>query len=290
MHPVVLSKKTRVFAAAIVAAVLFVPAISSIARADGTQITVDGVTLPEPAISHNGTAYVPMRSTFERLGSEVTFEGQSATATMNGSNLLTATIGSTAATLRGVSQQLDAPVYEEGGRVYIPLTALATIFGAHIAQTANGYDITSAPQRTGFPWWGWALIIVALLALLWMLARRPATIAAPGVQPARNPLVTALLGLIPTLGLEHRMGIASSIMDTFANRGYTTQTFQNAGVDVAAARTGNVDALSGLVQRAATLAPPALRDSIAKYAQSVPSFLTGLSPNIASSLKGMIGA
>jgi hypothetical protein len=86
------------------------------------------------------------------------------------------------------------------------------------------------------------------------------------------------------------MGIAGSIFDTFADRGYNAQAFQNAGTDVSAARAGNVDALSSAVQQAATFSPQVLRDAITNYAQRVPSFLSSLSPNVASSFRGLIGA
>jgi len=272
-------------------AALLVPAINSQAQADGTGITIDGVTMPEPSIIHNGAAYVPMRSTFEKLDSDVTFQGQTATATMNGNNLLSATIGSTDATIRGVSHPLDAPVYEENGLVYIPITALATIFGAQITQTATGWNITSAAPHVGMPWWLWPLIALAVLGLLWWFMRRPTPTAAPSIAGiAQNPLVSTLLGLIPTLGLEHRMGIAGSILDTFASKGFNAQSFQNGGADIAAARAGNISAVGDLVKQGASFAPQGLRDAVTTYSQRVPSFLTSLSPNVASSLKGLLGA
>ncbi len=276
---------------AVVMATAFVVLFAHLgANADGYGITINGATLPEPSITHNGITYVPMRSTFESLGANVTFQGQTATAVMNGNNILSATIGSNAATIKGVSQQLDGPVYLTDGRVYIPITALATIFGARIEQTATGWNITSAAPHAGIPWWLWALIALAIVAIIMRFMRRPAQVATPGISVPRNPLVTTLLTLLPTLGVEHRTGIASSILDTFANRGYNLQSFQSSGVDVASARTGNVDAVSGLVQQAASFSPQMLRDAVSNYAQRVPSFLSSLSPNVASSLKGLIGA
>jgi hypothetical protein len=288
MSPSTISK-SHMWLAAVAIAVL-VLCNQTITKADGPGITVNGVTIPESPITHNGLTYVPMRATFEGLGSTVTFQGQTATAVMNGNELLSATIGSNTATIKGATQQLDGPVYETGGRVYIPITALTTIFGAHVEQTATGWNITSTVPHAGLPWWLWALIALVIIGLILWFARRPTQAERPGITIPRNPLVTTLLTLIPTLSVEHRTGIVGSILDTFANRGYNTQAFQDAGTDVAAARAGNADAASGLVQQAASFSPQILRDAITNYAQRVPSFLSGLSPNVASSLRGMIGA
>jgi Copper amine oxidase N-terminal domain len=280
----------RLFAVVLTIAALLVPMMNAQASADSSGITINGVTLTDNSIVHNGVTYVPMRSTFEGLGATVTFQGQTATALMNGNNVLSATIGSNSATIRGVSQALDAPVYETNGLVYIPITALATIFGAHITQTATGWNITSAAPHTGVPWWLWALIALAVVAVVLWFMRRPSFTTTPSFGVTQNPLVVTLLGLLPTLGVAHRTGITASILDKFASKGTTAHSFQDAGVDVAAARSGDVGAVGDLVKQAAGSSPQGLRDAIANYSQSVPSFMTNLNPNVASSLKGLLHA
>jgi hypothetical protein len=294
---------------------------TSAVRADVNSVTVNGVPMAatENVMVRGGAVFVPMRSVFEKLGATVTYNGKIATAKMNGADAFDATLGSTSATIKGAPSTLSAAPFGVGDHVYIPLSALATLFGAKYTHGPNGYVISApvlhavsiaapsvqatlapAPAATGgFNWWPWLLGLIALVLLGWLLMRgRPAGatgvstgtaayvppkssgVSPGGVAAAATGLAPMLLQLIPNLSADHRAGLGGSILDTVGSV---------AGINTNSILSGDAGPLASLVRAVAERNPQGLIDAVKSYATSNPAFLDSIPPGILSQLKGYIG-
>jgi hypothetical protein len=291
-------------------------AAGATARADVNSVTVNGVPLAatENVVVHNGVPFVPMRSVFEKLGAVVKFNGKTANATMNGADAFDATLGSTSATIKGAPATLTAAPFAIGDHVYVPVSALATMFGAHYTHGPTGFNITAAvprvavsmptvtappaPATGGFNWLPWLIGIIILALLAWLLTRgRPTAatgvsagtaaytpppgsgVSPGGVAAGVAGLAPMLLNLIPNLGADHRAGIAGSILDSVGSV---------AGINTNSALSGDAGPLASLIRTVSDSNPQALGDAVKSYAMSNPQFLSSIAPGLASQLKGYL--
>ena len=109
-------------------------------------VTVNGMTLSEPAVVMNGTLYLPLRAFANALGNaSVSYNKSTKTATLTMSGLyLTATDGGF------VTYANDRPLFSfspnvlmSNGRMYVPASALTKALGVEIkSQTRDAVSIT----------------------------------------------------------------------------------------------------------------------------------------------------
>ena len=121
--------------------------------ASAPSVVIDGtpVTFDQPPVQQVGRIFVPLRGVFERLGASVVFAGGQINAT-SGSHTIGLHVGEPTATIDGVSQALESPPIQIGGRVLVPLRFVANALGASVnfddrTQTAyiNRARATSPP-------------------------------------------------------------------------------------------------------------------------------------------------
>lgn len=85
------------------------------------------------ATVRNGCTMVPMRKIFEELGAEVSWNGETQTASgaKNG-DICTVTIGDNMIYKNGLGKELSAPAVIENGRTLVHARAIAEVFGAEV--------------------------------------------------------------------------------------------------------------------------------------------------------------
>ncbi|MDQ2681416.1 MAG: copper amine oxidase N-terminal domain-containing protein [Candidatus Eremiobacteraeota bacterium] len=115
---------------------LLLALLPAAALAARVKVAVNDRPIELPAYANHGRVMVPMRSIFEALGAQVTYEGRkhmihAATAT----HWLALQIGSKTATVDGRSQKLDAPARVRAERTFVPIRFVSQSLGAVV-----GYD------------------------------------------------------------------------------------------------------------------------------------------------------
>jgi hypothetical protein len=92
--------------------------------------------------------YVPLRGVFERLGASVVYQNGIINAT-RGSTTIELHIGSTTATVNGMSEGLDSPPFLVGDRTLVPLRFVSQALGATVAfiQSSDTVAITTPEMR-----------------------------------------------------------------------------------------------------------------------------------------------
>lgn len=97
------------------------------------DVVLDGAPLalnPAP-ITQAGRVYVPLRGVFEALGASVVYQNGTINASRR-SETVSLHIGSTDATVSGVSKTLDSPPFIIGAATYVPLRFVAQALGARV--------------------------------------------------------------------------------------------------------------------------------------------------------------
>jgi len=95
---------------------------------EGIPLTFD---VPPQVV--NGRTMVPMRAIFEELGAEIVWDGASSTATATkGDTTFVLPIGSSTATVNGVSRALDQPAVTLSGRTLVPLQFVGEALGVAV--------------------------------------------------------------------------------------------------------------------------------------------------------------
>jgi len=97
------------------------------------SVTVNGspVTFNPPPIERAGRVFVPLRGVFERLGASVVYQGGVINATGN-QRTIALKIGSTTATINGVSKTIDSAPFIIGASTYVPLRFVSEALGAGV--------------------------------------------------------------------------------------------------------------------------------------------------------------
>jgi hypothetical protein len=117
----------------LIAVVLGAAPLAVIAQDTPVTVTVNGapVSFDQPPVEQVGRIYVPLRGVFERLGASVVYANGAIEAT-RGSTQISLQVGSTTATVRGVTTTLDAAPFLIGARVLVPLRFVAQALGATV--------------------------------------------------------------------------------------------------------------------------------------------------------------
>ena len=99
------------------------------------KIKVNGALLQDAqAILKDGSTLLPVRSVSNALGGEVTWDGNTKTASINkDGTLVTITIGQKEITVNGKKQEISTPAQVINGRTYVPLRALGEALECDIA-------------------------------------------------------------------------------------------------------------------------------------------------------------
>jgi len=117
----------------LIAVVLGAAPLAVSAQSSPVTVTVNGapVSFDQPPVEQVGRIYVPLRGVFERLGASVVYANGAIEAT-RGSTSISLQVGSTTATVRGVTTTLDAAPFLIGARVLVPLRFVAQALGATV--------------------------------------------------------------------------------------------------------------------------------------------------------------
>ena len=126
------------------------------------SVTVNGsaVTFNPPPVERAGRVFVPLRGVFERLGASVVYHNGIINATGN-QRTISLKIGSTAATINGVSKTIDSAPFIIGASTYVPLRFVGEALGAGVnydaanqlvaLQTGNGAAPVGAAAAPAAP-------------------------------------------------------------------------------------------------------------------------------------------
>ncbi len=159
--------------------------------AGAVSVTIDGQPVTG-AVAKDGHLMVPFRAPLEAIGASVSWDDATnvASASYNGAQLVTVTIGSTAANVTGTTHTLSvAPVLQDH-LAYIPVDALADISHASVTYSADretatvtnwdlaGVNAVGGSAPLGVLWiWVWILVIggIGYLIAAGVLSGRIAT-------------------------------------------------------------------------------------------------------------------
>jgi hypothetical protein len=101
-------------------------------------------------------------------------------------------------------------------------------------------------------------------------------------------IVNHLLGMVPNMPDEARAGLAQTVLGALGQNGTDESTVQDAGVATDDAKNGDPDALSALLQHAAS-DPASLKEAAIAYATSHPELLKQYAPNLMQGILGRLG-
>src|ERR1700687_3381118 len=113
------------------------PTIFAVLLLGATPVVIDGHALPSSALATiNDKTYVALRQVGQALGAQVSFDSKLRQATVTTEfREVVLVIDRPVAFVNGESRPIDAPPLFVGGRVMIPLRAIAQALGATV-----GYD------------------------------------------------------------------------------------------------------------------------------------------------------
>lgn len=125
--------KLKFLSAALALCILLVLPVTA-GETVSVEICYDDWVMPLTGYARAGVTYVPLRRFFELLGgSQVTWDGQSRSATVSGRASATFTLGQSNATMNGTRQRLTGTPYSSGGSMYVPLRGLAQAMSCDIS-------------------------------------------------------------------------------------------------------------------------------------------------------------
>lgn len=116
----------------IILILLFLFGIQPVVAEQPIKVVVNGsnIQFDSQPIIENGRTLVPMRKIFEALGATVDWNADTKTAIgIKGNKKVVLTIGSTEATVSGVSKKLDVPSQIVGNRTLVPLRFISESLG-----------------------------------------------------------------------------------------------------------------------------------------------------------------
>ncbi len=120
-------------------------------RASEREITVtlNGAVLEfsQPPTAVDGTTMVPMRTIFEALGTDVSWNGgdSSVTAVKNGRSAFV-TVGSTSARINGEAVELDQAPIIKNGTTLVPLRVVSEAMGVDVAWDQENYTVVMTDE------------------------------------------------------------------------------------------------------------------------------------------------
>lgn len=188
---------------------LWVIAFGIPAAAVAAGVTIDGTDV-QNVVERNHHLLVPFRAPMEQLGATVTFANPTATATMNGSELVKVDIGNVDGSIQGHPHQLTVPPELVSGLAYVPVEMLGDISRATVvysddrtSATVTNFDLAGveavgsggASEGLDTPWlWVFLLPISAVIAAFGFGAatqqlrrtQRPSGIGAQRPPPIRT--------------------------------------------------------------------------------------------------------
>lgn len=129
-------------------------ALSSVVRASGVSVYVDGNRLADSGVMVNGSVMVPMRGIFEALGAEVKWDGPTKTVNANrGDTSIKLVLGFATASVNGKAVKLVAPASSVNGTTMVPLRFIGEALGAQVKwdgpnSTVNVYSGNEASDKT----------------------------------------------------------------------------------------------------------------------------------------------
>ena len=174
------------------------------------SVTINGTaaTFNPPPIERAGRVFVPLRGVFERLGASVVYQGGVINATGNNRNI-SLKIGSTTASVDGVSKTIDTAPFIVGASTYVPLRFVSEALGAGV--NYDGANQIVALQTSG--------TVAAAPAAPAALAA-PVTAIFKDLEPASNAVV---LSQKPTVSANFTQAVdANSVHLTLDGLDITT--------------------------------------------------------------------
>jgi hypothetical protein len=176
----------------VVAAILAVATSVSTSRAFAAPatptVTLDGRPVT-PVYQRNGHLLVPFRAPMESIGATVNWSAPTATANMNGAQLVTVNIGDSNALIKGTTHQLSVAPELITNNAFVPVEALADICGAQVTYSVDRNSATivgctlaniDAIAATGpsFNIWPWLIGLLVLAGIAWWAWNRSRTTTA----------------------------------------------------------------------------------------------------------------
>jgi len=266
------------------------------------SVTIDGSAVKDVVFQGNHLL-IPFRAPMERIGATVDWTAPTATASMNGQQLVTITAHSPAdpadatAIIKGDTTTLSVPAQLIGANAYVPVEALTDICGAKVdvnigAQSASVTGCTlegvntvyqAAESRKGPGWWWlWLLILLALLLLAYFLWKRSQTLEAPSVSTpgTGTDYVTRLKGALGNADAPVRQEFVNQLWSTVQSSSAivpeSVVTAARGAYDVAAG-SATPSAVSALIDKFAAY-PGVLRAAVEALVGAMPGAASLLGP------------
>ena len=104
---------------------------------NGAKFQIDPENEQATPFYESDTMMVPLRFIAERLGHEVTYNGQTNSVEIMADPAVRLVIGEREITVNGVAQSLDQPAMERDGRTYVPLRAVSQSLGKTVVWFSN---------------------------------------------------------------------------------------------------------------------------------------------------------
>ena len=101
-------------------------------------------------------------------------------------------------------------------------------------------------------------------------------------------IVNHLLGMVPNLPDDARSELAQTVLGALGQNGTSESDVQDAGVPTDDAKNGDPDALSALLQHAAS-DPGSLKDAAVSYITNNPQLLQQYAPKLMQGILGRLG-
>ena len=168
------------------------------------SVTIDGTNV-QNVVARNHHLLIPFRAPMEQLGATVQWANPTATASMNGGELMKVNVGDVNGTIQGNPHQMSVPPELIDGLAYIPVEVLGDISRATVvyspdrtSATVTNFDLAGvesvgsgggASEGLDAPWlWVFLLPIsgaVAAFACI-SVSRRLAMTSRPMARPVRR--------------------------------------------------------------------------------------------------------
>ena len=104
---------------------------------NGAKFQIDPDNQQAAPFYEGDTMMVPLRFIAERLGHEVTYNGQTNSVEIMADPAVRLVIGEREITVNGTAQSIDQPAMEREGRTYVPLRAVSQSLGKTVVWFSN---------------------------------------------------------------------------------------------------------------------------------------------------------
>jgi hypothetical protein len=115
--------------------------VAGAGAASAATVTINGTPV-KPVYERSGHLLVPFRAPMEQLGAKVDWQAPTATATMNGEQLVTIHIDDSNATIKGNPRKLSVAPELIDNLAYVPVEALADISNAKVEYASDRHSAT----------------------------------------------------------------------------------------------------------------------------------------------------